>query len=280
MPDYNKALAVLRDEWESCQSCRLGEFRMASGGHFVFGEGPTNALMVIGEGPGIDEDSVGRPFVGSSGQLLRMVLGRLGVLDQCYLTNVVSCRSCGPDFDLEGNPRMVTRNGVRLQSIKDQPPPPDAVNACLQRLYEEIYLVDPLFIVVAGGTAASTLLHRSVTVTTECGTTHVAKIPGAMVVPSLTKTRRQWRRKVKGDWVMPTLTNDTEYLVMPVTHPAYVQRNAEDRRPNNPFQVFVSTLRKAADIYSKLLLEVHNLELGVPTINDAEMQQMQEGLNA
>ena len=81
-----------------CSACVLGQTRT----HPVAGEGPeelsrlTNSVevMVIGEGPGADEDRQGRPFVGRAGQLLDKMLEaiQLSRKTNCYITNVVKCR--------------------------------------------------------------------------------------------------------------------------------------------------------------------------------------------
>ncbi len=75
-----------------CQNCELCKTRHNT----VFGEGPTeNPLCVIvGEAPGADEDTTGRPFVGKAGELLTQILERGGNIprDKVYITNVVKCR--------------------------------------------------------------------------------------------------------------------------------------------------------------------------------------------
>ncbi len=60
----------------------------------VFGEGSPDArLMIVGEGPGEDEDVQGRPFVGRSGQLLDKILEAAGIPRQSvYIANIVKCR--------------------------------------------------------------------------------------------------------------------------------------------------------------------------------------------
>ena len=59
------------EELEDCRKCRLCEHRS----HIVPGEGnPNAALMFIGEGPGQEEDRLGRPFVGRSGELLTRMM--------------------------------------------------------------------------------------------------------------------------------------------------------------------------------------------------------------
>ena len=80
--------------WESiereianCRRCVLCQQRQ----NIVMGEGNRNAdIMLIGEGPGADEDAQGRPFVGKAGQLLdKMFLSIDMRREELYITNVV-----------------------------------------------------------------------------------------------------------------------------------------------------------------------------------------------
>jgi uracil-DNA glycosylase family 4 len=69
MPDSLEQIAA---EVRACQRCSLAKGRIRA----VPGEGPADArIMLIGEGPGHQEDQQGRPFVGASGQYLEELLG-------------------------------------------------------------------------------------------------------------------------------------------------------------------------------------------------------------
>ncbi|WP_453976421.1 uracil-DNA glycosylase [Brevundimonas sp. Marseille-Q4549] len=62
----------------------------------VFGRGNPNApVLVIGEGPGADEDRIGQPFVGKAGQLLDRMLAAAGLTDKVFITNTVFWRPPG-----------------------------------------------------------------------------------------------------------------------------------------------------------------------------------------
>jgi uracil-DNA glycosylase family 4 len=85
------------DDWEgiinsihACSACELAE----SCTQKVPGIGDQKAdLMIIGEGPGHDEDIKGEPFIGRSGQLLDRMLSAIGIKrEQVYITNIVKCR--------------------------------------------------------------------------------------------------------------------------------------------------------------------------------------------
>ena len=75
----------------SCTKCLLSQKRLNT----VPGEGVINPLvLVIGEGPGEDEDKTGRPFVGAAGQLLDKMLSAISLRRDlnCYIANIVKCR--------------------------------------------------------------------------------------------------------------------------------------------------------------------------------------------
>jgi DNA polymerase len=258
-PDARKTLPTLRREWETCTKCDLGLWRSANKGQFVFGEGARRGIMLIGEGPGRSEEEEGRPFVGESGLILRKVLGRLGITEEtCYITNIVSCRSCEAVLDDNGLPMM--RRG--RPAYKDAPPLPPHIEACRDRLYEEIYLVDPVLIVAMGGTAAKTLTGGHLSILAERGKERFIEIPGATQRAVLTDKKRAWAHKVKGKVVTPTEQNGVNYLMLPTLHPSYVSRQIEDRSRESPLKLLIQDLRLAVKIYERYMLELFS---AVPT---------------
>ena len=87
----------MADSWEnltfecmSCKKCGLSETRT----HVVFGDGAQDAeILLIGEGPGQNEDEQGLPFVGRAGQLLDDMLEIIGLdRTKVYIANIVKCR--------------------------------------------------------------------------------------------------------------------------------------------------------------------------------------------
>jgi DNA polymerase len=98
---------------------------------------PAARLMVIGEGPGAQEDAQGLPFVGRAGQLLDQMLASVGIDSNrdAYICNVVKCRP--PD---------------------NRKPTPEEMAACRPWLHKQIALVDPALIVLAGATAMEGVL--------------------------------------------------------------------------------------------------------------------------
>lgn len=90
--DINTAWNELKRKVSVCRKCRLCETR----NNTVFGEGPevNCRVVIVGEGPGAEEDSCGRPFVGKAGQLLTQILEDGGNISRStlYITNIVKCR--------------------------------------------------------------------------------------------------------------------------------------------------------------------------------------------
>jgi DNA polymerase len=84
-------LENLYTPYNQCLECPLGSLGRT---HIVFGQGnPDAKLMLIGEGPGRDEDLKGIPFIGRSGQLLNHVLEAVNIKrEDIFITNIVKCR--------------------------------------------------------------------------------------------------------------------------------------------------------------------------------------------
>lgn len=120
----------------SCSRCPLGATRTNP----VPGEGnPDARLMFIGEGPGFDEDRLGRPFVGKAGALLdKMISAMQFTRKEVYIANIVKCRP--PD---------------------NRVPSPEEAQCCIGYLKRQIELIRPEVIVLLGATAVKYLLNVS-----------------------------------------------------------------------------------------------------------------------
>ncbi|NKE43976.1 uracil-DNA glycosylase [Roseomonas frigidaquae] len=125
--------------------------------NLVFGDGvPESGLMMIGEAPGADEDRLGRPFVGVSGQLLDRMMASIG-LDRTknfYLTNILPWRPPGNRTPTDGE-----------------------VALFLPFLLRHIALVRPRHIVLLGGTPAKSLLRAKDGITRLRGRWHSVAMP-------------------------------------------------------------------------------------------------------
>jgi uracil-DNA glycosylase len=271
--DARKSLPQLAYEWSGCIRCPLAERRINNNYPLVFGEGDRGGIMFIGEGPGEQEEAAGRPFVGPSGKVLRYAIGKLG-LDRVYISNIVSCRSWGYMYNGEGQPvfRKNRNTGELIPRIKDEPPPGPSVAACLPRLHEQIYIVDPVLIVALGNEAVKALTGKPAAITSIHGVTHTIEIPGAWHKPTRTKTKRVWLRKVKGEIHAPVEQNKVRYLMVPVYHPSYVIGKWTDERKNNARQQFVEDMKRAADLYDRYMYEVHGVHPKERNLTEGDMQ--------
>ena len=131
--------------------------------------GPINAkIMVVGEAPGIDEERLGIPFVGASGQLLDTLLCSVGINRlSCYITNVVKVRP--PANDLK-------RLGELGLQIRDFYP----------ELYAEVNRVKPNVIIALGNTPLEALTGlTSITKYRGSILEGLPAIAGTKIVPSL-----------------------------------------------------------------------------------------------
>jgi uracil-DNA glycosylase family protein len=151
LPD-ERSLPALREAAADCEGCHLFEL----GTQTVFGEGPTNAVvMLVGEQPGDQEDRSGRPFVGPAGRLLDEALEQAGIdRSSTYLTNAVK------------HFKWQARGKRRIH----QKPNWTEMTACRPWLEAELAIVDPRVLVLLGATAAQSLLGRDFRVTQNRGT--------------------------------------------------------------------------------------------------------------
>lgn len=129
-----EALEELQKTVLSCDLCRLRQ-----GCHkVVFGEGnPEGGIMLIGEGPGQEEDKQGRPFVGRAGQLLDKILEACGFQrsEHVYIANIVKCRP--------------PQNRV---------PTPEERISCIPYLYKQMEIIEPKILILMGATALQGLI--------------------------------------------------------------------------------------------------------------------------
>ncbi len=140
-------------EWESlksiclqCTRCGLCQTRH----NVVFGVGKQDAdILLIGEGPGEQEDLRGEPFVGPAGLLLDDMLSIIDLSrkENCYIANIVKCRP--------------PRNRDPLETEQE---------ACIGYLQQQIRLIDPKIIICLGRIAAQRLIREDFRITREHGT--------------------------------------------------------------------------------------------------------------
>ncbi len=153
-------LAAVREEALQCERCPLARGRTT----VVFGEGHPDAdLMIVGEGPGRDEDLQGRPFVGRSGKLLdRLLLEEIGLArDAVYIANVVKCRPPG-----------------------NRDPLPGEIEACRPWLQAQVELIRPTVVLTLGNFSTKLLLPTADGIRRTRGRVYPWGDTGAVLVPT------------------------------------------------------------------------------------------------
>jgi len=131
----------------------------------VFADGvPGAPLMIVGEAPGADEDRVGKPFVGVSGQLMDLMLGAIGRSrgESVYITNILFWRP----------------PGNRTPTLAEQA-------ICLAFTRRHIELAKPKVLMLAGGTSAKAVLDTTEGITRLRGKWTVLKLDDGSEVPTL-----------------------------------------------------------------------------------------------
>jgi DNA polymerase len=153
-------LDSVRQEALQCVRCPLARTRTT----VVFGEGdPAADLMIVGEGPGHDEDVQGRPFVGRSGKLLdRLLAEEMGLRREAvYIANVVKCRPPG-----------------------NRDPLPDEIEACGPWLKAQVELIAPTVVLTLGNFSTKLLLQTVDGIRTTRGRVYPWGTTGAVLVPT------------------------------------------------------------------------------------------------
>ena len=166
MKNYS-SLKKLNSECVECTSCNLSKTRK----NVVVGKGNESAqVVIIGEGPGEQEDITGLPFVGRAGKMLDTALSSVDIdpLKDCYITNIVKCRP---------------PNNRKPSSVESE--------ACMPWLNEQVNLLKPKIIILAGSTAVQSFLGINEPIS-----------------------------KIRGQWIVK---DNIKY--MPIFHPSYLLRN-------------------------------------------------------
>jgi len=151
-------LESLQKQAQNCHLCELSKSRQK----VVFGEGNPHAdLLFIGEAPGATEDSIGKPFVGRSGELLTKMIENVLHLSRkdVYITNIVKCRP-----------------------PNNQVPTATQAHTCQPYLLKQIELIRPKLVVTLGATAYHYLTGDETGITKIRGTVH--KQNGYTIIPT------------------------------------------------------------------------------------------------
>ncbi len=147
----------------------------------VFADGVVgSAVMIVGEAPGADEDRLGKPFVGVSGQLMDRMFDAIGMSRErdLYITNILFWRP----------------PGNRTPTLAEQA-------VCMAFTRRHIELARPKVLVLAGGTAAKSVLDTN---------------EGIM--------------RLRGKWTSLGLDDGSAVPTLPTFHPAYLLRTPASKR--------------------------------------------------
>ena len=150
-----------------CKQCALSKTRT----NVVFGRGnPNTKIFIIGEGPGHNEDMEGLAFVGRAGKILDAAFQSVGIDTNrdCYISNIVKCRP-----------------------PNNRKPQNEEIESCSTWLDQQINLINPKIIVLAGSTAVESYLNIKEPIS-----------------------------KIRGKWI-----ERDGRKVMPIFHPSYLLRN-------------------------------------------------------
>ena len=138
-------LQALQQECLACRRCGPCETRHS----VVFGQGAAHAeVMLVGEGPGANEDEQGLPFVGKSGQLLDHYLEAVDLSrdKNVYIANIVKCRP-----------------------PQNRDPLPEESAACMPWLRQQFQLIRPKIVVCLGRVAAQRMLDPGFSISRDHG---------------------------------------------------------------------------------------------------------------
>ena len=168
-----------------CECCGINQ----SSAQVVVSRGnPSARFMLVGEAPGAMENSIGQPFVGRSGKLLDILLKDVGI---------------HPDRDI------YICNAVKCRPPKNRRPTKDELLLSLPWLNQQIQLVDPWVIALAGSTAVEAVLGLKDKIST-----------------------------LRGNW-----QSWQGRMVMPLFHPSYLLRNPS-KVEGSPFSLTLEDLLK------------------------------------
>ena len=142
--DISIKLDELRTEIENIENCELKK----NASKIVFNDGNYESkIMIVGEGPGQQEDETGKPFVGDAGLLLNKMLKSINIeRKNVYITNVVNYR---PPNNRKPEPAEITKYSNFLR--------------------KHISIIDPKLLILMGSTAMESLFGSNIKITKERG---------------------------------------------------------------------------------------------------------------
>ena len=266
--DARKSLDTLKTEWEHCTKCSLGSRRQQYSLPYVAGEGAKYGIMIIGDSPGDLEEQTGRPHVGFEG-IIRTTIHHFNAMDITYFTHITPCRSCKAVLGPDGSPFMIKQQGVPVPKFQDQGLLTAQLAACTPRLFEEIYIVDPLVIVALGHNVASVLAGRRM-IATDVGKDFTVRVPGMGRIAVRTKNGAWKHPSRKGADPYPTQRNEVLYTGI-LSYPPYLTiQSKDDMSDKSPVRETARHIKLAVQIYKRMTNLLGIIDTTAPIPEDEE----------
>lgn len=237
-------LHQIYNQWYGCTKCFLGENRRAVGNadDIVFGEGNPDAdVLIIGEAPGEEEEATNLPFCGPSGSLLNQILAMTAgesEVREAWETyhraprNPANTRKFQEIATEWRHKEFFITNAVACRPPDNRTPTPVEVKTCWDRLWNIIYIIDPVLIIAAGRTALAAVLKKN--------EAEILKFRGVLT-----------------DVAYDGHFGQLKYPVMPVLHPSFLLRTADWAQKNGYFEKTCDDFRSAMKIVDFLRNQHH-----------------------
>lgn len=164
-----QSLKDLKFQYKDCTRCDLCVDRAS----VVFGKGNPNAkILVVGEAPGLDEDSYGVPFYGTSGAYLTSLMAKAWPADDKAFAEISKLRDDTAFIEAASEyfeDMCFYTNAVMCKPKREVDPKKSEIDACRSRLLQIIYTVDPDIIIACGAVAASAVVGKLIKIKKHLG---------------------------------------------------------------------------------------------------------------
>jgi uracil-DNA glycosylase len=245
-------LHELFNKWYACQKCELGKLRKleTDSDEIVFGEGnPEAHVVIVGEAPGEEEERTSFPFIGGSGQLLNQILAMTSdnkkvregheeysrIKSRATKAGMQAIKEFHEAWIEWRSTEFFVTNAVACRPPENRTPNLVETKACWERLWNIIYIIDPLVIIGAGNSAMAALMQKQ--------QVQISKMRGNVYDVSHYGT-----------------VSRVSYPIIPIYHPSYLLRKADWNVAGGDFEKTVEDVRKAM----RLLDFLRNRHYGTP----------------
>ena len=155
----NSELLKLKREYSECKRCPL---LVKNRTNVVFGVGDADSckVVIIGEAPGMKEDTFGVPFIGPSGKILNSFLEEINLSREkdVYILNTILCRP-----------------------PKNRNPKSEELKNCKERLEKQLFILKPKVLITLGNFATRYILNTKEGINKLRGKSYEVRIGGFVV---------------------------------------------------------------------------------------------------